>query len=245
MATLTTEMGLLVWNLASDRFNYDELATNLFILSSHDHTSGKGVQVPTGGIADNAITQAKMADAAIGTTELIDNSVTPAKLASSSSGTRKHIHFDFGKITNALVSTSPYGLAAGAAVLTGTNQTTTLPVWYLSAADYTVAGLNTLLSVRANVAVNATAPAVTITAGLHPVSAVTGTATNINYTIGAAVTGSTVAFASPAASSLVQGASTDFVVPADGYYVLGFTLSATPAANSVVGLRAGLGYKHA
>jgi len=53
-------MGLIVWNLTSDRYDHDQQADNWRKVDQHDHSSGKGLQVPTGGIADGAITAAKI-----------------------------------------------------------------------------------------------------------------------------------------------------------------------------------------
>lgn len=57
-------MGITKWG-ASDHFSYSELAANWDLVDAHDHTSGKGVQIPTAGIANSAITSAKIADGAI------------------------------------------------------------------------------------------------------------------------------------------------------------------------------------
>ncbi len=81
-------MGLAVWNSVTDSWNHEQLADNFRKLDEHDHASGKGVQIPTGGIKDGAITRAKLApdtlaieDGSIDTRHLKDLSVTNAKLA--------------------------------------------------------------------------------------------------------------------------------------------------------------------
>lgn len=53
-------MGLKVWNLLTDPYDHSELASNWAKVDQHDHSSGKGVQIPTGGIADGAISAAKV-----------------------------------------------------------------------------------------------------------------------------------------------------------------------------------------
>lgn len=63
MALTTPNMGLTVWNLTTDPYNHDELAENLGKIDEHDHASGRGKQVPTGGIEDAAITEAKLSAA--------------------------------------------------------------------------------------------------------------------------------------------------------------------------------------
>jgi hypothetical protein len=109
-------------------------------------------------------------------------------------------------------------------------------VLHLVAADYDVAGLSEFLSLRAIAIVNATAPAITITAGLYPASAGVGGADVSGVDLGTVVAGSTAAIASPAALSVGTATSGDFALPADGVYVLGLALSGTPAADSRVSL---------
>jgi hypothetical protein len=106
------------------------------------------------------------------------------------------------------------------------------PIW-LDDADFAVSGRTTRLRVRAMCLTNdAAGLAVTATVGLYPITAVDGTADNSNISLGTVVTGSTVAFASPAVDTINQGNSGDFDVPADGAYMFGVNLSGTPAANS-------------
>lgn len=80
MATTTTNMGLKAWDLGTDPYSHSDLAGNMAAIDVHDHTSGKGVQIPTAGIANNAVTSAKIADGTIVTADLADNSVTSAKI---------------------------------------------------------------------------------------------------------------------------------------------------------------------
>lgn len=107
-----------------------------------------------------------------------------------------------------------------------------VPAIYFDDADYAMTGKTLKLRVRAQCYVNTAGPAVTLTAGLYPVSAIGGTTDNVAVTLGAVTAGSTVAFASPGASSTNQGNSGDFAAPADGHYLLGLALSGTPAANN-------------
>lgn len=82
-------LGLKVWNLSTDPYNSTQLAENFQKLDDHDHAGGRGKQIPTGGIADGAITSAKMdpnmaiipSDGTVTTAKLVDGSVTSAKLA--------------------------------------------------------------------------------------------------------------------------------------------------------------------
>jgi hypothetical protein len=48
-------MGLRVWNLLSDPYDHEQLADNWAKLDAHDHSPGRGVLIPTEGIAKEAI----------------------------------------------------------------------------------------------------------------------------------------------------------------------------------------------
>lgn len=54
----TNKMSLRVWTSLDDDFDHEQLADNWAKLDAHDHTNGRGVQIPTEGIADEAITEA-------------------------------------------------------------------------------------------------------------------------------------------------------------------------------------------
>jgi hypothetical protein len=121
---------------------------------------------------------------------------------------------------------------------TTTGQTTQLPpvLFYFDDADYAVAGLTLKMRLRAQCLTNNTAPATTLTVDLRAVTASVGSGTTGSYTLGSVVSGSPVAFASPSASSRNQAASSDFTVPADGYYALCASVSGAQATNSFVTL---------
>lgn len=55
MARFTDNMALAVWNLVSDLFDHSAWANNLDKLDAHNHTDGKGLQIPGEGIEDAAI----------------------------------------------------------------------------------------------------------------------------------------------------------------------------------------------
>lgn len=48
-------MGITSWNDETDEYNYEQLDNNWQIVDTHDHSPGKGVQIPEGGIANGAI----------------------------------------------------------------------------------------------------------------------------------------------------------------------------------------------
>lgn len=85
----TPNLGLKVWNLTTDPYDSAQLAENWAKVDEHDHASGRGKQIPTGGIADNAITAAKLAvganvppDASITNAKIADGAVTSSKISS-------------------------------------------------------------------------------------------------------------------------------------------------------------------
>src|SRR5688500_7100403 len=120
-----------------------------------------------------------------------------------------------GGPTDPDLAAGTYGIGVNTLFATGANAT---PVAvYLAAADFSLTNRTTKLRLRAQVSTNATAPAITFTFGLYPVTFAGGTDL-LTATLGTVVTGSTVAIASPAASSTTQGNSGDFAFPSDGQY---------------------------
>lgn len=116
---------------------------------------------------------------------------------------------------------------------------------YFDDADYTIASKTQKLRVRAQVCTNATAwSSVTATFGLYPVT-FAGAADALTATLGTVVTGSTVAIANPSASTVNQGNSGVFAIPADGQYALGVVTSATLTNNAAAFVSAQLQTTHA
>ena len=58
-------------------------------IDAHDHSAGHGVQIPTAGIADDAVTNAKIADGAVQADQIADDAVTTAKIADNAVTTAK------------------------------------------------------------------------------------------------------------------------------------------------------------
>ncbi len=113
------------------------------------------------------------------------------------------------------------------------------PFFYFDDADYTVAGKTLKMRLRAQVAANATKPAIKFTFGLYPVT-VAGEADKFTLTLGAVASGSTIEFNEPAASTITQKEAADFTIPADGAYMLGVVTSGALTNNSVALLSAQL-----
>lgn len=129
-----------------------------------------------------------------------------------------------------------YGFGQGdPAAVSGTGTLYPLSLIYLDPADYpTYGALAPKLRVRAQLAVNDVAPTGNYTFGLYPITrpgTSGGAGLNI-YTMGTVVSGSTVAFTTPAADSHNQDKSTEFAVPSAGFYLLGMVTTATVAASS-------------
>ena len=130
-----------------------------------------------------------------------------------------------------------YGISQGNPLaVTGTGTLYALNVLYIDSADYpTIDSKATKLRVRCVIECNDVAPFTgTFTVGLHPVTrpATSGGAGVCIYTIGAAVTGSTVVGTNLAADSQNNLVGSDFALPANGFYVLAIMTSATMATSS-------------
>lgn len=129
-------------------------------------------------------------------------------------------------------------MSAGGAMASG------LSLIPITAADYAVAGRTTQLRVTVAFAVNATAPANTITAALYLPSAYAGGVGALTVTLPAGITGNGAAIVAPGASASGKVNGTAFTIPADGVYVLGVGLSAAGAANSLVAVEIALQLRH-
>lgn len=84
---VTPNMGLTAWDLGTDPYDHAQLSSNFSAIDAHNHTTGKGLQIPTGGIVDSAITSAKIAgDAVVPTTHIPVDSIPQSRLADNSVG---------------------------------------------------------------------------------------------------------------------------------------------------------------
>jgi hypothetical protein len=61
MAADTPKMGLHTWNQPLDPYDFEQLTNNWNIVDYHDHSPGRGVQIPMGGIAAGAVGVAQLA----------------------------------------------------------------------------------------------------------------------------------------------------------------------------------------
>lgn len=65
-ATTTSNMSLLIPDTGDTDYP-TSISSSFTLIDAHDHTTGKGVQIPAGGIASNAVTAVKIAAAVAGT----------------------------------------------------------------------------------------------------------------------------------------------------------------------------------
>jgi hypothetical protein len=142
-----------------------------------------------------------------------------------------------------------YGFAQGQPLaVSGTGTLYPLNLIAIAAADYpSVDGLAAKLRVRAICSTNDVAPTGTYTVGLHPVTrpGTSGGAGLCIYTIGAAVSGSTLVFTTPAADATTGAAGTDFALPADGIYCIAVMQTGTVAASAHIHFSAALQMRNA
>jgi hypothetical protein len=249
----TPSMGLKRWDQPNDIFSYVELSDNFALLDAHDHTSGKGVQIPTAGIANLAVDATKLADNSVTNNKVpvdtlsgdrLQNATLPdTKLASPNSGVWQTLVQATGFMAS-LTSGVVYGFTGnGVPVASGTSATSAMLLFPWVASHYAVASKTTKLRIIGTVASNVASPgSANLTLALAPVSSNAGTAGNLSVTLGAAVTGSGATVAAPASSSRVSMIGTDFSVPADGIYAL--TVSASALVNAALGFNTVLQVRH-
>lgn len=82
VSTITSNMGLLV-PAVGDTDYPSSVSSSFTSVDNHDHTSGKGVQIPSQGIQDSAVTSGKINNGAVIDTKLATDSVTTAKIAAN------------------------------------------------------------------------------------------------------------------------------------------------------------------
>lgn len=244
MALTTPNMALKTWDQLTDNFSHTDLRGNFVAIDVHDHTAGKGVQIPAGGIANLAIGTSQIQDVSVTNVKLA-GAITDSKLSTPNNAIYRSVHDSIAGFQGASSLTTYGFLSNGSFVATGVNTSNnSLRLIRLASADYSM-GLTTKLRVRAVLSTNAVAPTSTFTIGLHPVTATAGSSGNIQYTIGAATAGSTAQSVAPGASSMAALAGSDFTIPGDGFYALGVVLSvSTVAVGSVAAISAQLQMRH-
>lgn len=74
-------MDLTLWDDLDDPYDHNQLVQNWNKVDEHDHTASAGVQIPTGGIANDAVTNAKMAPDSVTTVEILNGTILAEDLA--------------------------------------------------------------------------------------------------------------------------------------------------------------------
>lgn len=249
MALTSPNMGLKEWDLPGDVYSHTDLVTNWNAIDTHDHTSGKGVQIPTAGIGNLAVTGPKIAANSIDGTKIIDGSLTDSELFSPNNGVYRNIYQGAASIVGGTV-VGTYFFSSAASASGSTAGVSGSPGAYpdlvpLTAADYAVVGRTTRIRVLYTWAVNAVAPTASFTAGLYPISLLAGSGA-MTTTLGAVVTGTTVLASNPPGAAANFGASGDINLPANAIYVPGFTITGgTTAASSIITFNYFLQIRHA
>lgn len=84
---VTPNMGLTAWDQGSDQYDHSQLASNFVEIDDHNHTLGKGRQIPSAGIQNSAITSDKLAsDAVVPTIHIAVDSIPQSRLGVDSVG---------------------------------------------------------------------------------------------------------------------------------------------------------------
>jgi hypothetical protein len=221
MAFTSAKMGLRIWNLLTDLYDHAQLADNWAKVDYHDHSPGKGVQIPTEGIADAAVTAAKLSattDPSGAYTSGKMNFRAGGGLVGSAAAGTYILRNDFGALTVVPVP------AATSAI-------------YLDPNDWTASGRVVRYVLRASLLTNAVAPTASYQFAMFPVATwggASGVAPTV-ATVGAAVTGSTsTTIAAPPATTMNGPTVTEFDAPAAGWYVLGLIQTGASVANANV-----------
>jgi len=242
-------MSLKSWNASSDLFSYTELDANWSKVDAHDHTTGKGVQIPSAGIATGAVTATQLASNAVTTAKITDANVTDAKLASPNSGVWRTVMQTTANLSSSQVAgAGTYWFRAdGAGTIASASTAGCGAVGFLpTTSDYAVAGKTNSMRVLYTATVNGTAPAQTVTFGLHA-GTPAGGANVTGYTLAASVAGSAIALTTPASGTSTSAASSGFNITAltgSANYVFGMVANGAIAASSFVSVTLSLQMRH-
>lgn len=217
MSLLDPKMSLRLWIDLQDPYNHDQLADNWAKIGFHDHTPGRGVQIPTEGILDGAITS--------------------AKVGASIFAPWRHVISASSFYGTAVAAQTQWMGPSGATVSSG-NVSANAAFMYIDPADFAVTSKTTEFRLRITGFTNTVAPVSSFTFQMAPINSVAGSAGALTLTLGAG-TGSTVVFTTPGASSRMQSVSTTFSLSANWYAITAIN-SALTATNSASFWRADL-----
>lgn len=239
MAFTSTNIGLRVWDSTSDVFNHIELRDNWNKLDAHDHTSGKGLQIPAAGIADGAVTANKYGASSIANAKIATATIADDKLASPPNVVWKDIYSITGQLVGAVTAANYLVNIAGGFVASTVQSVTPFPLWRPDISGHSATGRTPVLRIVASIKAGTTAPGtMTITPSLFALTTLAGTTSGWTPTIGVAnVTVSGWSNPTSALYDTVYGTDTAYsgLNPATPY-CLGITTTGTAAAASAITL---------
>jgi hypothetical protein len=223
MALTSPKMGLRVWDQLSDPYDHSQLADNWSKVDFHDHTPGRGLQIPTEGIADGAVTGAKLAAA-----------IDPSPVYT----TYKHIANNYNGFITLATAAGNYMLTPsgtlGTVNATGTGMTTY--AFYIDPTDWAVAGRITNFRIRAHCLTGNQAPGSTFTISLAPIQTI-GYNTSGPYVGALGASLGTVTFTTPVANATLTSLGAEFTLTA-GFYGLVLNNSASTGGSSYNSVKA-------
>jgi hypothetical protein len=156
---------------------------------------------------------------------------------------KKHLLAQSTRLDAPGAGTFLLGAGSTGAGVEHTSATAGLAAFYLNPADYEESAVNkrtVKLNIQGTLITNATAPGITFTIGLYPVSAPAGAEAVVSVTLGSVVAGSTVAFATPAKETASEANSGLFACPSAGFYAIGVVASGSATAKASAAIRANL-----
>lgn len=152
MAASTPKMGLYTWNKPLDPYDYVQFTDNWNKVDYHDHTPGRGVQIPMGGIAVGAVGPLQLSFTAsqIGVWNSLVPNLSAGVIATTSRYTpsvRLEGNNDVVRFKGAITNNSGASIAAGSTLFT-------LPSGYYPTATVLVGaiqgGVSVLLTINTN-----------------------------------------------------------------------------------------------
>lgn len=257
MAITTPNMGLKRWDQPNDIFSYTELSDNFNLLDLHDHTSTKGVQIPTNGLANSAVTTTKLANDSVTDAKVVAATLTGARLAnttigdgkliSPNSGLWKTVWQGSGVIAAAAVTASGvfwYDNAAGTLRKSAVDGGTAPTFWFGQLSDYALNSKTTQVRHVTHLLTNPTAPGVTVTPAVYNSSTHSFSGSNVILTLGTAYGAS--GFGSPGASQglTAYGTATDLSTLTTNFWLVGISFGGALAGGSVVALSSRIEMRH-
>lgn len=257
MPITTVNMGLTSWSSLTDVFSHTALSANWTALDLHDHSAGKGVQIPQGGIGDGSISRSKVQPLAIDVGRIDDAAVTDAKLERTAAASHYHLVERWIGFGSSQAGATRFLMTPGTAngVMAENANGSIVSAFIINPRDYYLGsyrtgGVYTLgphvpkFRIQAVAFGNAVAPGGSraFTVELRTIGAPVGTAGAYpQITSGTTVTGSSTVVTVPnVASQVVSQSSGDFTLSptVDTPYVLTAQVDNALAANSTVSVRA-------